>query len=207
MEALAIASRRESGLQPPWTVLVLLLLLVAAYGLELWVGRGDAGALASLLDRWGLVPRELRRPGAPLSVWWTPLTSMFLHGSALHLASNAVFLWWFGVEVEARIGGLRFAGLYLASGLVAAACHVLSAPDAFAPALGASGAVAGVVGAWLLLWRDGGWGGSGWAVLALWGVLQVAAGLFGATGVAWWAHVGGLATGLLLLPRLRPDPT
>ena len=200
----------------PLAVALIGLLDVALFGYTASLAPHDAIAL---VDRYGLVPRELLRavahaaPGSAVA-WLTPLSSMFLHADPLHLAGNLVFLWIFGAELERELGHGRFALFYLACGLAAAALHVASAPDSYLPTLGSSGAVSGLLGAFAV-------GGptrrvrlywprvevSALAFLLLWVALQLASGLAataGGKGVAGWAHAGGFAAGALLARGLAP---
>lgn len=167
----------------------------------------DAGAF---LDRFGLVPREfVGRRAAVMFEWWTPISAMFLHTGWLHLIGNLAYLWIFGAALEARLGAWRFAGFYLACGIVASVLHVASDPGAFQATVGASGAVSGILGATLLVSPSEGvrvrWlplRVPARALLALWLVLQLLAGLYsvstGADGTAWWAHLGGFLVGMAL---------
>ena len=195
---------------------------VAAFGYELWLAGGltDAGTtLSEFIARWGLVPREfLREVGSPGTtaqiVWLTPFTAMFLHAGVLHLMGNMLYLWVFGAPIEDLLGHLRFAGFYLACGLAAAAIQLASDPMGYRPTVGASGAIAGVLGAYLvsyprrrlrLLWpavRIPAY----WFLLP-WIVIQVLSGVFYWTaeegGTAWWAHVGGFVAGIALVGSMR----
>jgi len=155
------------------------------------------------------------------SVWLAVLYSMFLHGSFLHIGGNMLYLWIFGNNIEDSMGPLPYLGFYLVSGLVATAAHVLAQPASTVPVVGASGAIAGVMGAYLVLFpnvkirsaiilvfffflRDirAKW------LLGFWFVLQFMTNP--ASGVAWVAHVGGFAFGaaiaLALRGRLRSEP-
>jgi len=154
------------------------------------------------------------------AVWLAIVYSMFLHGSLIHLGGNMLFLWIFGNNIEDRMGILGYIGFYLAAGLVAAAAHILVQPDSTVPVIGASGAIAGVMGAYIVLFpnvkirsliilivivlfRDirAKW----W--LGIWFVMQFLTDPN--EGVAWVAHVGGFLFGalvaLLLRDRLRPS--
>ncbi len=160
--------------------------------------------------------------GAPLfpkkNVWLAVLYSMFLHGSLLHIAGNMLFLWIFGNNVEDRMGHVRYLLFYLVAGAVATAAYVAVNFTSTEPLLGASGAIAGVMGAYLvffprarvrtlillppiILWPRI----PAWVMLTLWLVSQFF--LSPGSGVAWVAHVGGFAFGLLvgwvLSPRTR----
>lgn len=144
-------------------------------------------------------------------------TSMFMHGDIFHLGFNMLFLWVFGNNVEDRLGHLRFPLFYFATGLVAAFAHILSSPGGAVPIVGASGAISGILGAYVLLWptarivslvplgfffftvRP-----PAWVALGLWFVVQVfslaGSGIEqGGGGVAFWAHIGGFLAGMLLI--------
>jgi membrane associated rhomboid family serine protease len=169
---------------------------------------------ARFLERWGLVPGALLRGDQALGL----VTYMFLHGGIVHLAGNAWFLLLFGDNVEDRIGRVRFALLYLASGVVGALAHALLTTTPLVPLVGASGAIAGLMGAYLALfpraqlyqvfffvrfklpaWLYVG----GWAVMnVLLGVATLGPGEPGG-GVAWWCHVGGFVVGVLAGLLLR----
>lgn len=135
----------------------------------------------------------------------TIFTSMFLHGSLLHLLGNMLFLVTFGQGVESALGPLRFALYYLFWGVVAAAAHVFVNPAAVAPTIGASGAIGGVLGCYFLLFP----GNkievllpivfipivtSAWVLLGIWFLWQI---FIPQEGVANWAHVGGFVAGML----------
>jgi membrane associated rhomboid family serine protease len=166
--------------------------------------------------RFGAVPYAITHfrslPEAPaFPPLLTLLTSMFLHGSLLHLLGNMLYLWIFGNNIEDRLGPIRFILFYLVCGIAAALTHILFQPGSRIPMIGASGAIAGVLGAyWALFPRarvktfvflifyiavipiPAG------IVLGLWFLLQVLnVGLGG--GVAWFAHIGGFLAGILLI--------
>jgi membrane associated rhomboid family serine protease len=143
-------------------------------------------------------------------------TSMFLHGGLMHLVGNMWFLWVFGNNIEEAMGSFRFALFYLLCGLLASAAHILSNTNSTLPSIGASGAIAGVLGAYVMLYPRA----RVWTliflvffvrlmyipaglVLGFWFVLQVlngsAAGSQSGGGVAFWAHVGGFIAGILLV--------
>lgn len=174
--------------------------------------QGPEGA-GHLIDRFGLVPRELLRAAAhpdaaPPWAWLTPITAMFLHGSPLHLAGNLLYLAIFGARIEDLLGHARFAVFYAACGLAAAVIHVASDPTSFLPTVGASGAISGLLGAYAVSYPTGRlrlvWPRvpvPAIAFLVLWIALQVASGLSAgaeASGTAWWAHVGGFVAGAAL---------
>ena len=151
---------------------------------------------------------------------YTVLTSMFLHGGWLHLLGNMWFMWIFGNNVEDSMGHLRFVVFYLLCGLVAAALQIVSNPQSGVPMVGASGAIGGVMGAYILLYprvhvhmfRVSGLFVTTFAVpavfmLGYWFLIQLLGGIgsIGARGggVAFWAHVGGFAAGALLVLAFR----
>jgi membrane associated rhomboid family serine protease len=150
-------------------------------------------------------------PG-PSPIYLTLLTAMFMHGSWLHIIGNMLYLWIFGDQIESLLGHVRFLFFYLACGLAASLAQILYSPDGIIPALGASGAIAGVLGAYLvkfprnrvrvLMYRTV-TTMPAVLVLGLWILLQIvsqvstAAGE--ATGVAYMAHIGGFITGLVLI--------
>ena len=150
-------------------------------------------------------------------VYLAVVYSMFLHGSWLHIGGNMLFLWVFGNNIEDRMRPVPYLVFYVLAGLAAAAAHVAVQPDSTVPVVGASGAVAGVMGAYLVLFPNvairslflivivlvpAKW------LLAYWFVSQLF--INPAEGVAWVAHIGGFAFGalvaLVLRDRLRPEP-
>jgi membrane associated rhomboid family serine protease len=162
----------------------------------------------------------------------TPITSMFLHGGWMHLLGNCLFFWVFGNNVEDSMGRLRFLIFYVLCGLAAAGAQVLVDPASPLPMVGASGAISGVMGAYLVLYPRVRvnmlfilfifiqiWPIPAWAVLLWWFAVQVIGGLpqlmsveAVSGGVAFWAHVGGFVAGLLLIklfqnPRLTSRRT
>lgn len=174
--------------------------------------------------------RGLRLPPAAVPEYATLLTCTFLHGSWLHLLGNMWILYIFGDNVEERFGRARYLAFYLAAGVLASATHLVSQPDSPMPTVGASGAIAGVMGAYLLLYPKArvltlvplGFLLQllvlpAWVFLGLWFVLQLFSGLLllgreAVGGVAWWAHIGGFVAGIALAAvlqrgqRLRPRP-
>ncbi len=164
---------------------------------------------------WGLVPGAILQGGSPATI----LTSMFLQGGWMHLIGNMWFLWIFGDNLEDEMGHAGFAGFYLLSGLAAAALHVAVDPGSMVPMVGASGAIAGVMGGYLLLFPKAKidvlfifviffriFPIPAWIVLGVWIGLQLFSGASTPTeaaSVAYWAHIGGFAGGLALtLPPL-----
>jgi membrane associated rhomboid family serine protease len=170
--------------------------------------------------RFGAIPRVLTLladpfPGDGFPVFLTMITSMFIHGGLLHVLGNMLFLWIFGNNIEDVLGHFLFTVFYLVCGVMAALCHVLTNPDSLQPMVGASGAIAGVMGGYLILfprarvltlflivfypvfiWIPA------VVVLGLWFLFQfLNAGA--ASGIAWTAHVGGFICGMILI-KLMP---
>jgi membrane associated rhomboid family serine protease len=155
-----------------------------------------------------------------LPPWATLLTHMFLHGGWLHLAGNILYLWLFGRGVEAALGSVRCLGFYLICGVAAALVQAAVDPGAKLPMVGASGAIAGILGAYLVLYPRGNVTVLFWLfifvrlisvpaviMLGLWFLLQLFDALSaapGEPGIAFWAHVGGFVVGAALTLLLRP---
>jgi membrane associated rhomboid family serine protease len=221
----------------PIVTLVLIALNVAAYvyqlSLAFAVDAGGRAAAEAFVFEFGATPCRLTgtcdRGDFP-SPYVTVFTSMFLHGSPLHVAGNMLYLWIFGDNVEDALGHGRFLLFCLLSGVAAAAAQTITGPTSTIPMIGASGAVSGVLGAYLLLFP--------YAtiltlmifgffvrsvhipaviVLGFWIVLQLingwltmnasAMGRGESGGVAWFAHIGGFLAGMLLLLLFRPRPS
>jgi membrane associated rhomboid family serine protease len=191
----------------------------------LWqINQGDAVSTA-----YGMIPAvlfgaaKLAPDVATIPPWLTIFSSMFLHGGWLHLGGNMLFLWIFGNNIEDVLGPVRYLLLYLVSGVVAALCQALPDTTSTVPMIGASGAIAGVLGAYLALYPYAKvhvlvWiiifirivAVPAWIMLGLWFGLQLLDGLLsdpGDAGVAFWAHVGGFIGGIVLLILLRPHGT
>jgi membrane associated rhomboid family serine protease len=181
-----------------------------------------AQAVQAFIFAWGVVPVEYAAGGdlppyIPYPFWTTLLTSMFLHGGWGHLGGNMLFLWIFGDNIEHRLGHLRFILFYLACGLAASLAHIVFNSGSAIPAVGASGAISGVLGGYLLMFPRNQvyvltWGGvmavPAILMLGLWIVTQFINGVgsiaateeTGGGGVAYMAHIGGFAAGLVLAP-------
>jgi membrane associated rhomboid family serine protease len=219
---------------PVITVMLIALNVLAFFyqaSLDIDTRGPGAGAAEALIMEFGLVPCRLAgscvAPGDFPSPVLTIFTSMFMHGGLFHIAGNMLYLWIFGDNVEDTLGHGRFLLFYLASGVAAAVGQVMLNADSRVPMVGASGAVSGVLGAYLLLFP--------YAriltlliigffikfvhipaliVLGFWIVLQLLNGFitFSAQslgrgesgGVAWFAHIGGFLAGMMLLFLLRP---
>jgi membrane associated rhomboid family serine protease len=203
----------------------LVALNVLAFLLE--ISKPSPAALQSFIEAWGVVPREYSAmrdlpPHIPYPYWSTLLTSMFLHGGWGHLGGNMLFLWIFGDNIEHRVGHLRFIVFYLACGVAAGVAHILFNSGSVVPTVGASGAISGVLGGYLILFPRNRvyvmtWGGvaavPAMLMLGLWILMQFING-FGSVadtpetgGVAYLAHIGGFAAGMILAPLFSPGRT
>jgi membrane associated rhomboid family serine protease len=223
---------------PVVTVILIALNCIAYFFLQPKTGidLNGAGLNQQDLMHYGFVPYEITHPGQhceliqstqvacgksvsdPIPTWVTPFTAMFTHAGLLHLGGNMLFLWIFGNNVEDAMGPVRFVVFYLLAGLAATGLQLVFGPDSVTPNLGASGAIAGVLGAYIVTYPRA-------KVvtlvvliffftilelpatlfLGIWFVQQL---IFGALtsantvaggGVAYWAHVGGFVAGLLLV--------
>jgi membrane associated rhomboid family serine protease len=197
--------------------IVTILIILANLGVFLYELSLPSQDLGQLIVHYGVVPAE--PSSLPLAHPITMLTAMFLHGGWFHLIGNMWFLWIFGDNIEDRMGHMRFLFFYLLCGLIASGAHILSAPQSTVPSIGASGAVAGVLGAYLvsyplariltliplfLIWPIvelpaivvlGSW----FLIQLFNGTSAVAATLETEGGIAWWAHVGGFLAGMVLV--------
>ncbi len=212
------------GVRPPVITIALLAVNAAVFFWELGL---HPLVLETTVRRLGLVPVRqttvLREAPWLWEAWLLPLvTSMFLHGGWAHFTGNMLYLWVFGGPVENRLGHGRYLLFYLLSGLAAGQAQVWMHSDSPVPMIGASGAIAGVLGAYLALYPFSSvvtmvplfflpffFEVPALLFLLVWFFQQLAAGtvmtLSGASqgaGVAWWAHVGGFVAGLALLPLL-----
>ena len=194
---------------------------VATIGLLIFNGLVFFYQVSSGLDafpiyfyQYGFIPEAFF--SNPIGEFWTIFTSMFIHGSFTHLLSNIWFLWVFGPAVEGRLGFRKFMLLYLLSGVAAALLQGFSMPDNNVPMIGASGAVSGILGAYLVLFIRARvltvvipfiffmfWVPAP-IYLGYWILIQFAYAFFEAPGVAWWAHIGGFILGLAIIMLLSP---
>ena len=211
----------------PFFNVLLIFANVAAFVLEMAQGE----RLDAFLNAFAFVPARFFHPG--LYEGWTfganvvtIFTAMFLHGGLLHLLGNMLFLWIFGDNVEDALGHFRYLFFYFASGLGATLLQAFLTPVSAVPNLGASGAIAGVLGAYMVLYPrarvvtliplvflfpmveiPAALYLLGWFLMQFWmgsGSLAHGAARAASGGVAWWAHVGGFLTGVALVFVLRP---
>ena len=220
-------------LRTPWMTIALLVVTWATW-FYIQGGGASAQSLAISICNLGLVPGELTRMaplgfGVPLGRgmacvidnepinWATPIISVFLHGSWTHIIGNSLYLWVFGNNVEDSMGRGRFLAFYLITGVLAGLTHIVVDPSSPVPTVGASGAISGVMGVYLVLYpsvrvrtfippffliRF-----PAWAVLIFWFGAQLLAGLPQLSmlrrdvsgGVAVWAHIGGFLAGAVLI--------
>lgn len=206
----------------PAVTCLLVLTNVALFAYLLFLAPGGR---QELVDRCGLIPARLWSLPAsvhPRDLAWSVaplLTSMFLHGGLLHLLGNALSLWIFGPGVEDRLGHVRFLAFYAATGVAAGLMHAVLHVRSPVPTIGASGAIAGVMGAYFLLFPFS------WITvvvpvlvfpvplklpavvyLLFWIATQLAGVYYGLgvrTGIAFWAHIGGFAAGVWLIRKHR----
>ena len=201
-------------------------LIAACTIVFLWQLSLDTDASEDVSLSYGMVPAVLfgyaelpaRLQAVPPAA--TLISSMFLHGGILHLLGNMLYLWIFGKAVEAALGPMRFLVLYLLCGVAAALTQALTNPAAEVPMIGASGAIAGILGAYLVLFPRSNVVVLLWIIifvrliilpgvilLGIWFALQLLSALSmqpGEAGVAFWAHVGGFLVGMALVLVLRP---
>ena len=196
---------------------------------ELSIGSQGDTPLNNFLNGYSLVPCEYTHhcavyAGTPVPFWLTLFTSMFLHAGWAHILGNMLFLFVFGNHIERSMGHLRYLAFYIICGMGANALEILTAANSNLPGLGASGAIAGVLAAYLLLYPTSRVGTlipigifflparlPAWLFIAGWFLIQLLAGVASlsnasAGGVAYWAHVGGFVTGLVLV-KLFTQPS
>jgi len=182
--------------------------------------------MAGLIVEFGLIPatvgNDFRLMNIGFGTFIPFITSMFLHGGWMHLVGNMLFLYIFGDNVEDRFGHFRFFIFYFIAGITAALTQVFMFPDSEIPMVGASGAIAGVLGAYVLMFPRARIITlipiifffdivelPAFVFLGIWFLMQVFSGVFSlgigsdAGGVAWWAHIGGFTAGAILLPFLK----
>jgi membrane associated rhomboid family serine protease len=219
---------RESRRLYPFVTLAIVVINVLVFLYQqLFLG---PDALAGFFQAYGAVPYRITHgdnplPYSPSPVYVTILTSMFLHGGWLHLAGNMLYLWIFGDNVESAMGHLRFLVFYLLSGIGASLAQIAVDPSSQVPGIGASGAIAGVLAAYLLFYPQARVKTlvflvpfitvtevSALFLIVFWIVIQVVSGVaeLGASqagGVAYFAHIGGFFLGLVLANLFRAKPS
>ncbi|MEA5114208.1 MAG: rhomboid family intramembrane serine protease [Geobacteraceae bacterium] len=180
--------------------------------------------VGGLSARFSLVPAQLA--AHPADTWYNVFTSMFLHGNWLHIGSNMLYLWIFGNNIEDSLGRFKFIVFYFCCGMAAAATQFLSAPGSSVPMVGASGAVAGVMGAYLILYPHARIltllpififftfiEVPAFVIIGYWALLQfisanwINSGSAQQGGIAYFAHIGGFTAGIILLFLLGGRPS
>ncbi|MEO0389827.1 MAG: rhomboid family intramembrane serine protease [Pseudomonadota bacterium] len=205
---LPIRDHNPSGRTPFVTYALMasnILIFLAYWGIE-----PNPQMVNAVFDRYAMTPRDLTERGEYLTL----ITSQFLHGGWMHLAGNMLFLWIFGDNIEDEMGHFGFVLFYLASGVAAALAQFVVEPFSPVPMVGASGAIAGVMGAYLLMFPKARvdillilivifriFPIPAWIMLMIWFGMQFFGGLSTPTdggGVAYWAHAGGFVAGLMM---------
>jgi membrane associated rhomboid family serine protease len=213
----------------PYVTIAIIVANVLIWLTEPGLGSGSSPQLAAFFYKWGLVPKEIVTGGVAVTrdtllvcggacktdpPYYSIVTAMFLHGGFLHVAGNMLFLWVFGNNIEDTLGPVKFTVFYFVCGIAAALAHTLANANSLVPTVGASGAVAGMLGAYIVLFPRARvttivpvfifWFVKLPAVIVLgyWFLSQFfigAAQQYGGEGVAWMAHVGGFVTGGMLM--------
>lgn len=208
-----IRDHNPSG-RRPYITYALMAVNIAVF-IGYWPIMNDPRALTEFYLNWSMIPAKIMFDGS----YETLISSMFLHGGLMHLAGNMLFLWVFGDNLEDEMGRLPFLAFYLACGVGAGLAQLASAPYSLVPMVGASGAIAGVMGGYLLMFPKAKVDVvviivffirilpiPAWIMLGLWFLLQLFGGVSTPTasgGVAYWAHAGGFVAGVVLtLPLL-----
>lgn len=180
-----------------------------------------------LISAFGVIPYELSHfkdlsPYIPIPLPFTLFTAMFLHGGFAHIIGNMLYLWIFGDNVEDSMGHIRFALFYLLCGAAAAVTQIMISPRSTVPMVGASGAISGVLGAYLLLYPRAriltllffGFFVEmvripAAVLLSIWIIIQVLSGAFSLSahslsgGIAWFAHIGGFVAGMVFIQLFK----
>ena len=205
----------------PFFTVLIIFINVAVFAYQLYLG---PELQEEFIMRAGAIPHEIVQgidepPLLGYPVRLTLISSMFIHGGFLHIIGNMLYLWIFGNNIEDRVGHMRFVLFYLVCGLIAGVSHIATDPGSMVPMVGASGAISGILGAYLLLFPRARiltlliFGFfirlveiPAVIVLSLWIILQLVNAHFSSgAGVAWFAHIGGFFAGLILIPLFRKD--
>ena len=215
----------EPGRIFPWVNISIIVINFLVFFYELSLEAQGASTFNHFLYQYSLVPCEYTShctivPGAPQPFWLALFTSMFMHGGWAHIFFNMLFLWVFGDNIENSMGHLRYIAFYFLCGLGANALEILTAVNSTVPGLGASGAIAGILAAYLMLYPGSSVRTLLWFVIiplpvrlpafiliGFWFLTQLFDGLAALStpaanatgGVAYWAHVGGFITGAVLI--------
>ena len=203
----------------PFITILFIIINTAIYLYQLSLGAG----VESFVLRMGLIPYEITHftdkfPYNQFPVQLTIFTSMFIHGDIFHLFGNMLYLWIFGNNIEDAVGHFRFIFFYFLCGTAASIAQIIVNINSIVPMIGASGAVAGILGAYLLLYPRAKVLVFMWIilfirtvwvpavlVLIIWFFLQIISVTLDSTGVAWFAHIGGFGAGFLLIKIFEKD--
>ncbi|MBS1257212.1 MAG: hypothetical protein MAG551_00248 [Candidatus Scalindua arabica] len=217
-----IRDRNPSGTFPYVTIgIIIINVLIFLYELSLGSGLGE------FIMKFGVVPLKVSYYSQAsdltfVNTFFPFISSMFLHGGFVHLIGNMWFLWIFGDNIEDKLGHFRFIAFYLLCGIIASSVHVFFSIQSKVPCVGASGAIAGVLGAYMITFPRARvvtivpvfvfiqvMELPAMVVLGFWFVIQFFSGAASITastsgaGVAWWAHIGGFAAGVIILYIMR----
>jgi len=204
----------------PYSTILIISLNILVFVMQLMSGEDSK----SIVYSYGAIPHNLIsfQSNQPIPPALTVLTSMFMHGGLFHIAWNMLYFWIFGNNIEERLGHVRFIFFYLFCGVVAAFSHALLSPGSTVPMIGASGAIAGMLGAYILLFPMAkvhtlvflGFYITvikipALIVIGFWAIIQVVSGLISQGnaaqgGIAFFAHVGGFVAGLLTIKLWQP---
>lgn len=202
-----IGDEQVNGGHKPLIAYILIGINVLVFLMQVTVPVGEGQAI---VNTYGMIPARIME-GSDL---FTLFTNMFLHGGWMHLIGNMLFLWVFGDNIEAILGKFKFLLFYLLGGVIASGAHLLSDPSSTIPAIGASGAISAVLGAYLVMFPAS--KVRVWVIyifrsilipaiyfLGIWGVQQLFNGIASVVpnaesqGVAWFAHIGGFIFGVI----------
>ncbi len=194
----------------PVVTLTLIAINVMVFLIYSTLFTGDA-ALTGFYQNWAMIPARISAGDG----YYTLFSSMFIHGGIMHLGGNILFLWIFGDNLEDELGHIGFLVFYLVCGVLAGVAQIIADPNSLIPTVGASGAIAGVMGGYLLLFPKARvdvlfifiiifkvFPMPAWVMLGVWFALQLFSGIgsdISGGGVAYWAHAGGFVAGLLFV--------
>lgn len=203
----------------PWVNWLLIVLNIVVFGIQLVFGE-------RFIEQWAFIPLRFNQflgGSGDIQALLTVFSAMFMHGSFGHIFGNMLFLWLFGDNVEEAYGHLRYLVFYLFCGIAATFVQYATDPNSQIANLGASGAISGVMGAYILMYARarvqifffpfsiflGNLGVPAWLMLGLWFLAQLtpalqSLGQISAGGVAYWAHVGGFVAGAIITMIVRP---
>ena len=204
----------------PFSTILIISLNLLVFVMQLLSGEDSR----SIVYSYGAIPQNIIgfQSNQPIPASLTIFTSMFMHGGFFHIAWNMLYFWIFGNNIEERLGHIRFILFYLFCGVVAALSHILLSPNSNVPMIGASGAVSGMLGAYILLFPTSqvrtivllGFYVTvvripALIVIGIWAIIQVVSGLLsqgnaGQGGIAFFAHVGGFVAGLFTIKLWQP---